>query len=232
MASHTPHPYYPRMLILDHYVPNELTTIEILILLFSTFGVLILGALFFSYQKRQSSIVGVGQQLTFVWFVLSGFIHLFLEGYFSVRNRTLAGEQTLLAQTWKEYSLSDSRYLSSDSFVVIMETITAFAWGPLAFYTAYAQYADSPARYIAQLILSLGQLYGDILYYLTTIYEGMPHCDPHPYYTYFYFGFFNMFWIIIPLVLIHNSVKNLYRGMTIAQAAKTTSKSVKTKKTN
>ena len=33
--------------------------------------------------------------------------------------------QDLFGQMWKEYSLSDSRYLTSDPFVLCMESITA-----------------------------------------------------------------------------------------------------------
>ncbi|KAF8931556.1 hypothetical protein BGZ58_007570 [Dissophora ornata] len=211
--ARTLHPYYPLDLVLNHYVPNSYSMADTLTILFSTFGTIAVGAIALSYQKRNSTIKGLDSQLTFLWFVMCGFIHFFLEGYFGVFHETLAGDQSPLAQVWKEYALSDSRYLSSDSFVLIMERITAFAWGPLAFYTAYTMYINSPSRHIAQLILSLGQLYGCTLYYLTTMVEGSPHCDPHPYYYYFYFGFFNIFWMILPCVLMHNSIKHLYRGM-------------------
>ncbi|KAG0307200.1 hypothetical protein BGZ97_000474 [Linnemannia gamsii] len=230
MTEHTPHPYYPLDLILDHYVPNTYSMADTLTLLFSTFGAITVGSIALSYQKRNSTIRGLGNQLTFLWFVMCGFIHLFLEGYFGIYHKTLAGDQHPLAQVWKEYSLSDSRYLSSDSFVLIMERITAFAWGPLAFFTAYAMYHNRPARHIAQLIISLGQIYGCALYYATTMVEGSPHCDPHPYYYYFYFGFFNIFWMIVPSILMHNSIKNLYRAMKVAVAAETqTSKAKKSK---
>jgi len=33
--------------------------------------------------------------------------------------------QSLFGQLWKEYSLSDSRYLTKDPFVLCMESITA-----------------------------------------------------------------------------------------------------------
>ena len=33
--------------------------------------------------------------------------------------------QDLFGQLWKEYALSDSRYLTSDPFVLCMETVTA-----------------------------------------------------------------------------------------------------------
>ncbi|KAG0327383.1 hypothetical protein BGZ99_007713 [Dissophora globulifera] len=212
-AARTVHPYYPVDLILNHYVPNTYTMNDTLTLLFSTFGAITVGALVIAHRKRDSTVKGLGNQLTFLWFVMCGFIHFFLEGYFGVFHETLAGDQSPLGQVWKEYSLSDSRYLSSDSFVLIMERITAFAWGPLAFYTAYAMYSNSPSRHVAQIILSLGQLYGCTLYYLTTMVEGSPHCDPHPYYYYFYFGFFNIFWMVVPSLLMHNSIKHLYRAM-------------------
>lgn len=37
----------------------------------------------------------------------------------------MPGRQDLFGQLWKEYSHSDSRYLTSDPFVLCMETITA-----------------------------------------------------------------------------------------------------------
>jgi cholestenol delta-isomerase len=42
--------------------------------------------------------------------------------------------QDLFGQLWKEYSLSDSRYLTQDAFVLCMETITAVrTLAPLSF---------------------------------------------------------------------------------------------------
>ena len=45
-------------------------------------------------------------------------------GYFVFNHASLAGQQTIFAQLWKEYSLSDSRYLTSDPFMVSIEIIT------------------------------------------------------------------------------------------------------------
>jgi cholestenol delta-isomerase len=57
--------------------------------------------------------------------VAAGAIHLFFEGYFSVNHQQMAPAQDLFGQLWKEYALSDSRYLTSDPFVLCMETVTA-----------------------------------------------------------------------------------------------------------
>lgn len=46
-------------------------------------------------------------------------------GYYAYNFRNIGGLQTLFGQLWKEYALSDSRYLTQDPFVLCMETITA-----------------------------------------------------------------------------------------------------------
>jgi cholestenol delta-isomerase len=37
----------------------------------------------------------------------------------------MAGMQDFFGQLWKEYALSDSRYMTSDTFVLVMESYTA-----------------------------------------------------------------------------------------------------------
>lgn len=45
-------------------------------------------------------------------------------GYYIYHRHSIAGMNTLFAQLWKEYTLSDSRYLTLDVFTVCVETIT------------------------------------------------------------------------------------------------------------
>ncbi|KAK9712273.1 hypothetical protein K7432_007248 [Basidiobolus ranarum] len=210
------HPYYPRDLLLPHYVANTLGMDYILSVVFSTFGIILLAAGALIIKKKQ---VSAGDRLVFMWCVISGCIHMFLEGYFAVYHASLAGDQGIMGQVWKEYSKGDSRYLSSDSFVVNMERITAFIDGPLAFYTAYAIYTNSPGRHVGQISVSICQLYGCVLYYLTTLFEGSPHSDPHPLYFWFYFVIINAFWTIIPFILIKHSWVAICHGMTLAHKA-------------
>lgn len=44
-----------------------------------------------------------------------------------------------LSQTWKEYAKADSRYASRDAFIIAMEAVTAFAWGPLCWVVSKAE---------------------------------------------------------------------------------------------
>lgn len=76
-----------------------------------------------------------------------------------------------------------------------------FCWGPLAFFVAYCIAAQHPARHALQLIMSLGQVYGDVLYYATSLfdlyYHGMEFCRPEGYYFWFYYFFMNFIWIAV-----------------------------------
>lgn len=57
-------------------------------------------------------------------------------------------------------------------------------------------------RYPLQAIVSLGQVYGDVLYYATSLfdhyYKELSYCRPEAYYFWFYFVFMNFIWIVIP----------------------------------
>lgn len=46
-------------------------------------------------------------------------------GYYVLNRADIAGQQTVAAQLWKEYALSDSRYLMRDAFTVCAEAMTA-----------------------------------------------------------------------------------------------------------
>ncbi|KAF9934170.1 hypothetical protein FBU30_003194 [Linnemannia zychae] len=210
----TPHPYYPKNLVLDHYVPNNFTVLHTLTVVTVGFFLILGLAVFIGYPRRASTLGPLGEKLTFFWFLLCASLHLGFEGYFNYYHAELAGHNTPVAQVWKEYSLSDSRYLSSDPFVRVIEAITMLVWGPLSLYGAWSLYYNLPSRHIAQLILSVGHLYGTTLYYGTSIFEGYPHGDPDPYYYYIYFLFFNSFWFIAPFALSIVSVRALYRAST------------------
>ena len=81
----------------------------------------------------------------------------------------------------KEYSLADSRYATRDPFTICMEAVTAFIEGPLCFVILYGMLKQKPWRFTLQFAVSLGQLYGDVLYFATSYYDGKRQtaCQPH-----------------------------------------------------
>lgn len=133
----------------------------------------------------------------------------------------MASAQDLFGQLWKEYALSDSRYMTSDTLVLCMETITVVSptisksnpedsplilaqllWGPLCFVVAYLTATSHSLRHPIQVIVCMSHLYGDTLYYATSLFDdyvhGRPYSRPEPYYFWIYYFFMNFIWIIVP----------------------------------
>eukprot|EP00850_Spirogloea_muscicola_P018326 SM000167S02939 [mRNA] locus=s167:33589:34155:+ [translate_table: standard] len=83
-----------------------------------------------------------------------------------------------------------------------METVTAFLEGPASLLAVYAILKRKPYRHTLQIIVSMGQLYGDVLYFATSYLEGFVHSDPRTVYFWGYFVAVNAIWIVVPLCII------------------------------
>ncbi|MCJ1255132.1 hypothetical protein MMC24_002948 [Lignoscripta atroalba] len=208
MKSVLSHPFYPIEAEIVGYLANEWSVLTLLGL-FAAGWVVILGATW-SGVNRHNPTLPSSEKAAILWFVLSGTIHLFFEGYFALNHTRMAGMSDFFGQLWKEYSLSDSRYLTSDPFVLCMETVTAFLWGPLSFIVAWLITTQHPLRHPLQSLVSIGQIYGDILYYATSMFDhyhkGLTYCRPEAYYFWGYYFFMNFIWIVIPGILLYNSI--------------------------
>ncbi|PHH53533.1 3-beta-hydroxysteroid-Delta(8),Delta(7)-isomerase [Ceratocystis fimbriata CBS 114723] len=134
------------------------------------------------------------EMLVIGWFSLCAFLHCCFEGYFVFFHRSLAGRQDLFAQLWKEYGLSDSRYLVSDPFMLV--------WGPLSLAAVAAIVLRSPLRILLTTLVSMGHLYGVVLYYSTCYVEhaftGRSHSRPEFLYFWVYYAGCNIPWAIVP----------------------------------
>jgi cholestenol Delta-isomerase len=123
-------------------------------------------------------------------------------GYFVYNHATLAGSQSIFGQAWKEYTLSDSRYLTSDPFMLCVEAITVAVWGPLCWAIVAAIAARSPLRHPLQIVMCVGHLYGVALYYSTSLTEramtGTMHSRPEFLYFWVYYVGFNAPWVVVP----------------------------------
>ncbi|OAL04719.1 Emopamil-binding protein [Phaeosphaeriaceae sp. SRC1lsM3a] len=202
------HPYYPIEAQIVGYLANKWNTLELLTMFAS--GCAVIFGVTYVLVKKVRPTLSSGDLATIMWFVLCGCIHSFFEGYFAYNFRTMGSMQDLFGQLWKEYSLSDSRYLTQDAFVLCMETVTAAFWGPLSFVSAVLIAYDHPVRYPLQLIVSLGQFYGDVLYYATSMFDhyilNVSYSRPEAAYYWGYFVLMNAFWIVIPGLLMIQSV--------------------------
>ncbi|KAF8541250.1 EBP domain-containing protein [Trichophaea hybrida] len=189
------HPYYPPTIQLDGYQPNTYSFFTLIGAWIIFFSIITLTT---HYLLSTQKTLSHGEQWTAVWFAICGFIHLFFEGHFSLHHRTLSARTDFLSQEWKEYSLADSRYLFSDPFVVAMESVTAFLWGPLSFYIVWMIFTRHPSRHVCIALVSLGQMYGNVLYYGTAIMEGLETCRWEKMYLWVYFVGLNAVWLVVP----------------------------------
>ncbi|KAI0010337.1 EBP-domain-containing protein [Xylariaceae sp. FL0662B] len=208
------HPYYPLGVAVPAYAPNE-APLPVLVASFA-------GMLGFALLSASVVALKINPCLTksnlalLCWFVMNGCLHCFFEGYFVLNHTTIASSQNVLAQLWKEYALSDSRYLTSDFFMLSLEGITAFIWGPLCFANAVAIVRDCPARDALRITACVAHLYGVALYFGTSLCElyftGFSHSRPEALYFWGYYVGCNIPWAIIPAGLLFGSVRTVIRA--------------------
>ncbi|PYI01776.1 EBP domain protein [Aspergillus sclerotiicarbonarius CBS 121057] len=205
------HPYYPLDAQIDGYVPNEASLLSILTTA-SVGATALLGATFTLVSVIRPSL-RKADRLAILWFVLSGTLHCFFEGYFMIHHDHMASAQDFFGQLWKEYALSDSRYMTSDTLVLCMETITVLLWGPLCFLVAYLILSQHPLRHPLQIIVCMSHLYGDVLYYATSLFDhyvhDRPYSRPEPYYFWAYYFLMNFIWIVVPFYYLYQSVRTI-----------------------
>ncbi|TWU73546.1 hypothetical protein ED733_003850 [Metarhizium rileyi] len=215
MDATTPsHPYYPPTASIANYVAND-SSVTRLIMTFALMVGVVTGLAY--WQTIQSPLrLRPIDRFAVMWFALCGFLHVGFEGYYLYHRTGIPQLQTVFGQLWKEYALSDSRYLTSDVFTVCIEVITAFAWGPLSWLTYFAILTNSPYRHINQVVVCTAHLYGVALYYGTNFGDfrtsGVSYSRPEAQYYWVYYLGFNAPWAVVPLVFLHDSYKQTARA--------------------
>ncbi|KLO93200.1 emopamil-binding protein [Fusarium fujikuroi] len=215
------HPFWPLNAALPQYAANTLSS-RALVASFVVGASAILGVTLSLIQQSRRKL-----SKTEMFMTLCGANR---PGYYVVNFVDISNRQFLFAQLWKEYSLSDSRYLTQDSFLVPMEAITAFLWGPMSFFCAWSIVKQHPLRHPIQLIISVGQLYGDVLYFGTCYFNEIVHsvvyCRPEQFYFYMYYVFCNAIWIVIPTVCVVHSVVQTKRAFAKVQEVERVKKGI------
>ncbi|KAK3906655.1 Emopamil-binding protein [Staphylotrichum tortipilum] len=215
MTSGQLHPYFPADAVIPGYAPNTTPLPVILVVFGGLIGAFVLACV--GLARRFNPGLKRAEQLTIAWFALCGFLHLFFEGYFILNHATLASSQSLFAQLWKEYALSDSRYLTSDPFMLCIETLTVLTWAPLSLLTALLTATNTttrrptPQQQILQTAVCVGHLYGVALYYGTCGFaehmRGLSYSRPEAVYYWGYYVGMNAPWVVVPLVLLRRCWK-------------------------
>ncbi|XP_065851723.1 probable 3-beta-hydroxysteroid-Delta(8),Delta(7)-isomerase [Euphorbia lathyris] len=216
-----PHPYVPRDLKLPDYVPVVLSQSTIV----GSFGfvslLVVLLVWFFSGRSRKIAKV---DRLLMCWWAFTGLTHLILEGYFVFSPEFFKDKNSFyLAEVWKEYSKGDSRYVGRDAGVVSVEGITAVLEGPASLLAVYAIATGKSYSYILQFAISLGQLYGTAVYFITSFLEGDNYASS-PFYYYSYYVGANASWVVIPSLISIRCWKKICAAVQVQGQKKTKSR--------
>ncbi|CAG9466206.1 unnamed protein product [Pedinophyceae sp. YPF-701] len=213
------HPYVPADIYLPGWEPAATSEVAMV----GAFGVACVGTAVVGYNfTARYKHMGTGARLLFCWWIITGLIHIVLEGAFAAMPdfwKDTTGN--MLADVWKEYSKADSRYATGDTFVRAVETCTAVVWGPLCFVIAWGMTRGANWTLPMMIAVSMGQLYGDVLYFYTAFAEGQKHARPEFLYYWFYFIFLNGLWIVIPSAAIAYAWVQICNGMRPVKAATT-----------
>lgn len=77
-----------------------------------------------------------------------------------------------------------------------------FTWGPMCFVIAYMILKAHPLRHPLQIIVCVGQMYGLILYYATSMfdhyYNEIAYSRPEFLYFWVYYFAVNFIWMVLP----------------------------------
>ncbi|KAJ1980902.1 hypothetical protein H4R34_002283 [Dimargaris verticillata] len=201
------HPYYPQSETLPGFVPIQRHWTELV----ATFSLIVtaVGLTAAVVAPLLRPRITRGDRLTFVWCSVSAFIQLTLEIYYLFTYDTLAGRSSLIAELHKEYSKADSRYIFQDSSVIINEVLTVCVGAPLLLANLYCLVVQSPHRHPIQIVVSVGHIYGSLMYLGTNFIDQWKYTVPHPFYQYAYFYLLSTPWLVFPALLIYQSWKAL-----------------------
>ncbi|CAM6035037.1 unnamed protein product [Sphagnum compactum] len=193
------HPYYPKTLELPGFAEATMTQ-SFILATFGSFSVILVFSVW-AFAGTFGRVSKLDKSLM-CWFAFCGFTHIVLEGYFAFdANFYTYSVPNFLAEVWKEYSKADSRYVGRDSAIVCVEGLTAVLVGPGCLLSVYAIGAKTTYQHTLQLVISVAQLYGDLVYFITVILDGEEIGSPEPVYFWFYFIFMNGIWIVVPLCI-------------------------------
>ncbi|XP_057965928.1 probable 3-beta-hydroxysteroid-Delta(8),Delta(7)-isomerase [Malania oleifera] len=197
-GSERGHPYVPGDLFLPDFVPGFLSQSAI-VGVYALSSLLVI-SLIWILSGRLPKTTKI-DRLLLCWWAFTGLTHIIIEGYF-VFSPEFYKEKTAcyLAEVWKEYSKGDSRYAARDAGVVTVEGITVVLEGPASLLAMYAIATKKSYSHILQFAISLGQLYGTAVYFITSLLEGDNYAAS-PYYYYAYYIAANASWVVIPSLI-------------------------------
>ena len=153
-----------------------------------------------------------------IWSLVSGVVHFTWELSWCIVSRHLASPAALHGwrRIWSLYGVADRRYLNADSFILILEVVTATVGGALNFYVVFqARRRRLQQATIALLIVSVMEVYGTLMYLGSEVFTRFANVNTASFVdTWLKFFGMNLLWVIFPGIFIYESVRYLVAGGT------------------
>ncbi|MDB4965239.1 MAG: hypothetical protein JWN44_928 [Myxococcales bacterium] len=143
------------------------------------------------------------RRIVIIWSLVSGFIHVFWEGAWSVAAPYL---QTPAAQHgwrlyWTLYGAADARYVHADPFIRILELVTGTIVAALNVWAAYQVWRrrKMTEAMMALLIVSVMEVYGTMMYFGSEMLNHWANLDTSSFvHTWIMFFGLNALWFLFP----------------------------------
>lgn len=204
------HPYSPAELQLPGFVPQRLSQAQIVAPFVGTAVLAVLGAWLVSGRcGGGGGRLSRTDRLLMGWWLFTALTHLVFEPPFLFTPDFFSKENpNYFDDLFKEYSKGDSRYAARDTVIVALEAITVGLKGPASLLAVYAIASRKPYSHILQFAVSLGQLYGCLVYFVTAYLDGFSFWAS-PFYFWAYFVGSNSSWVVIPTLIATRSWKKI-----------------------
>jgi len=153
-----------------------------------------------------------------IWSLVSGIVHFTWELGWCLVSRHLSTPDALHGwrRLWSLYGVADRRYLNADSFIEVLEWVTATLGGFLNFYVVVqARRRRLRAATVALLIVSVMDVYGTVMYLGSEWFTNFANVHTASFVdTWVKFFAINLLWVVFPGIFIYESVRYLVAGGT------------------
>ncbi|MDB4971524.1 MAG: hypothetical protein JWN44_7213 [Myxococcales bacterium] len=160
--------------------------------------------------------VGKLRRAVIIWSLVSGVVHFSWELSWCLVSRHLATPDALHGwrRIWSLYGVADRRYLNADSFILILEWITATVGGFLNFYVV-VQARRRRLRHatVALLIVSVMEVYGTLMYLGSELFTNFANVHTASFVdAWLKFFAVNLLWVVFPGIFVYESARYLVAG--------------------
>ena len=160
-------------------------------------------------ERRRGRInLSFGDKMTIAFSLVTSFLHIYVSGTF-VLFATNTGSSSWMLAIWKMMGRYDSRYTSSDAFLVSSSGFMAFVVGPLLLLYTWTIVNNHPVRQVCGIITYSLEIYTYILYFAIAIHSRKTISMENPTSFILLFLCLNLFRCFFPVWIVVREVKTV-----------------------